>query len=184
MCTNYNVFLSFTNLENELMVARREGWGDRIVREFGMDMYILLYLKWIISEDLLYRTGMLCDSLDGKAVGENGHMYTYSWVPLPFTWNYHNIVNWLCVCVWGGCVCAYTRILSPVWLLETPWTAACQAPLSTEFSRRERVVISHSRGSSHSGIETVSLVTPALSGRFFYPWASREVPNQLQSNIK
>ena len=25
--------------------------------EFGMDMYMLLYLKWIINKDLLYSTG-------------------------------------------------------------------------------------------------------------------------------
>ena len=29
------------------------------------------------------------------------------------------------------------RVLSPVWLLVTPWTVACQAPLSVEFSRQE-----------------------------------------------
>ena len=56
VCTNYNVFLSFTNLENELMVARREGWGDRIVREFGMNVYALLYLKWVANKDLLCST--------------------------------------------------------------------------------------------------------------------------------
>ena len=26
-----------------------EGWGEGIVREFGMDMYTLLYLKWITT---------------------------------------------------------------------------------------------------------------------------------------
>ena len=31
--------------------------GEGIVREFGMDMYTLLYLKWIISQDLVYSTG-------------------------------------------------------------------------------------------------------------------------------
>ena len=40
-----------TNLENELMVAR-SGWD----REFGMVMYTLLYLKWIVNKDLLYST--------------------------------------------------------------------------------------------------------------------------------
>ena len=30
-----------------------EGWGVRIVREFGMDMYTRLYLKWITNKDLL-----------------------------------------------------------------------------------------------------------------------------------
>ena len=27
------------------------------VREFGRDMYTLLYFKWIINKDLLYSTG-------------------------------------------------------------------------------------------------------------------------------
>ena len=33
------------------------------------------------------------------------------------------------------CVCAQS--LSRVQLFATPWTVACQAPLSTEFSRQE-----------------------------------------------
>jgi len=35
------------------MVSRGEG----IVREFGMDMYTLLYFKWITNKDLLNSTG-------------------------------------------------------------------------------------------------------------------------------
>ena len=31
----------------------------------------------------------------------------------------------------------FFKSLSPVWLFATPWTEACQAPLSTEFSRQE-----------------------------------------------
>ena len=34
-----------TDLENELMVTRGEGWEGGIDREFGIDMYTLLYLK-------------------------------------------------------------------------------------------------------------------------------------------
>ena len=37
-----------------------------------------------------------CPSLKSLAkgsLGENGYMYTYGWVPLLSTWNYHNIVN-------------------------------------------------------------------------------------------
>ena len=30
--------------------------GDRIVREFEMDMHTLLYLKWVTNKDLLYST--------------------------------------------------------------------------------------------------------------------------------
>ena len=40
------------DLVNELMVARGEG----IVREFGIHMYTLLYLKGITKKDLLYST--------------------------------------------------------------------------------------------------------------------------------
>ena len=43
----------FTDLENKLMVVSREG----IVRESEMDVYTLLYLKWIINKVLLHSTG-------------------------------------------------------------------------------------------------------------------------------
>ena len=44
-----------TNLEKELAVAG-EGWREGVVREFGIDMYIVIYLKWITSKDLLKNT--------------------------------------------------------------------------------------------------------------------------------
>ena len=31
--------------------------GEGIVREFGMDIYALLHLKWIANKVLLYSTG-------------------------------------------------------------------------------------------------------------------------------
>ena len=34
-----------------------EGWKEGIVGEFGMDMYTLLYLKWITNKVLLHGTG-------------------------------------------------------------------------------------------------------------------------------
>jgi len=45
--------MCLSDLENELMVARREGWREGIVREFGVAMYILLYLKRKTSKVLL-----------------------------------------------------------------------------------------------------------------------------------
>ena len=33
-----------------------EGLGEGMVREFEMDMYTLLYFKWITNKDLLYST--------------------------------------------------------------------------------------------------------------------------------
>ena len=37
--------------------AGREGWGEGIVRKFGMDMYTLLYLKWMTKMGVPYSTG-------------------------------------------------------------------------------------------------------------------------------
>ena len=42
-------------LKEELMVAQGGRWG--IFREFEMNMYTLLYLKWVTNKDLLYSTG-------------------------------------------------------------------------------------------------------------------------------
>ena len=39
------------------MVMRGKSWGGGRVREFGIDMDTLLYLKQITNEDLLYSTG-------------------------------------------------------------------------------------------------------------------------------
>ena len=79
------------------------GWGRMgkgIVREFGMVMYTLRYLKWITNRDLLYSiwTSAQCYVAAWKEgnLGENGYMYMYGWTPALSTWNYHNITNWLC----------------------------------------------------------------------------------------
>ena len=45
--------------------------GEGIVRELGIDIYTLLYLKWITNKDLLYSIGnfsMLCGGLGGRGV--------------------------------------------------------------------------------------------------------------------
>jgi len=47
---------------------------DRIVKESGMDMYILLFFKWITNRNLLYSTWNSGYSLDGREVW--GRMYT------------------------------------------------------------------------------------------------------------
>ena len=40
-----------------LSVARWEAQGEGTVKEFGMDVYTLLYLKWITNGDPPYSTG-------------------------------------------------------------------------------------------------------------------------------
>ena len=49
--------MSSTDLENNPMVSRGEGWREGIVREFALGMHTVLHLKWTTSKDLLYSTG-------------------------------------------------------------------------------------------------------------------------------
>ena len=66
-----------TDLEIELTVVGREG----IVREFGIVVYTLLYLKWITNKCLLYSTwhSAQCHvaAWMGAGLGENEYMYIY-----------------------------------------------------------------------------------------------------------
>ena len=77
--------------------------GEGVVREFGMDRYTLLYLKWITIKDLPYSTwnsAQCCVAAwMGGSLGENGYMYMYGWVPSLYSWNYHDIVSRLCACM-------------------------------------------------------------------------------------
>ena len=54
--------------------------GEGIVREFGMDMYTLLYLKWKTNKDLLCSIGNSTQCYGAAMAGEfreNGYMYVY-----------------------------------------------------------------------------------------------------------
>ena len=55
--------------------------GGGIVREFGMDMYTLPYIKWITNKDLLYSTGnpaqcYVAAWMEGS-MGESGYTCVY-----------------------------------------------------------------------------------------------------------
>ena len=60
-----------------------------IDRELGMDMYTLLYLKWITNKDLVQSTRNSAQcyvaAWMGEVIGENGSMYMYDQVPLLVT---------------------------------------------------------------------------------------------------
>ena len=63
-----------------------------------------------------------------------------------------------------------TQLLSQVLLSATPWTVAHQAPLSLEFFRQEYwsgLPFLSLGDLPDPGIKPVSLVSPALTGRFF-----------------
>ena len=71
------------------MVARQRGecCGGAIVREFGMDVYTLLFLRWIINRVLLYSTWnstqcYMAAWMRGEFVGE--WILIYVWLS-PFT---------------------------------------------------------------------------------------------------
>ena len=64
------------------MVTRGEGWQEGIVREFGIDMYTRLYLKWITNKDPLYSTGNSAQCyvaawMGGESEGEWIHVYVW-----------------------------------------------------------------------------------------------------------
>ena len=66
-----------TDLENKLMVPRG-GW---IVKEFGMDIYTLPYLKWVTSKDLLGSTGKYVAAWMKRAFGGEW-IHIYVWLSL------------------------------------------------------------------------------------------------------
>ena len=101
-----------------------EEWGERIVREFGINMYTLLYFKWTTNKVLLYSTGNSAHLCGRDVWGEWTRVCVW---PSPFTVHLKlSQCCWLAVCVTQSC-----------WLFVTPWTVALQAPLSMEFSRQE-----------------------------------------------
>ena len=62
------------------------------------------------------------------------------------------------------------QLFSCVHFFATPWTVACQASLSMEFSRQEywsRLPFLTSEDLPNPGIEPMSLEPSAVAGRFF-----------------
>ena len=63
------------------MVARGEGCREVIIKEFGMERYTLLYLKWITNNVLQYSTGNSAQcyvaAWMGEKFGEQIHVYVW-----------------------------------------------------------------------------------------------------------
>ena len=79
--------------------------------------------------------------------------------------------------LWVMCVCP--KLLSCLWLFANPWTVAHQVPLSLGFYRQEYwsgLPCPPPRDLPNPGIEPVSLMSPALAGRFLTPSATWETP--------
>ena len=78
---------SVTDVENKLKVAR--GWSRwRINWETGIDIYTLLYTKWITNKDSLYSTENSTQysvmTYMGKKSKKGRYMYMYNWFTLLF----------------------------------------------------------------------------------------------------
>ena len=74
------------------------------------------------------------------------------------------------------CVCVCMHVLSHVQLFATPWTVAHQVLLPMEFSKQEYwsgLPFPTPGDLSNPGIETMSLASPTLAGRFFTTSPSR-----------
>ena len=79
------------------------------------------------------------------------------------------------------CACVLT-CFSHVQLFVTPWTVACQAPLSMGFSKQEYwsgLPCPPPGDLPNPGTEPESLMSPALAGGFFTTNATWEAPNML-----
>ena len=75
------------------------------------------------------------------------------------------------------------QMLSCVWLFETPWTVACQSPLSMGILQAripEWVAMPSSRGSSQPMDQTQ---VSSITSRFFSIWATREAQEYWSSSL-
>ena len=89
--------------------------------------------------------------------------------------SYTKTVHLYILSFWTFCV----YVLSHVWLFATPWTVACQVPLSMGFPRQEywsALPFPPPGDLPNPGIETVPLGSPALAGRLFTTSATWEAP--------
>ena len=78
-------------------------------------------------------------------------------------------------------------MLSHVRLFVTPWTVACHAALSVEFSRQEYwsgLPFPSSRDLPDPRIEVTSLASPALAGRFLITEPPGKSHTTMKINLK
>ena len=82
----------------------------------------------------------------------------------------NNIISYFCYVYFVSRAMCYAYLLSCVWLFATPWTVACQVPLSVEFCKQEYcsgLPLSPPGKLPDSGIKPMSLVSPELADGFF-----------------
>ena len=118
-----------------------EGWGEGIVREFGLDMYTLLYLKWITNKVLLYCTGTSVQCYVAAWLGEEfggEWIHVYVWLstfavhlasPTRWTWVWVNSGSWWWTGMPGVLQFMGLQRVGYDWATELNWTETITALL-------------------------------------------------------
>ena len=104
--------------------------------------------------------------------GQEVPLYSFS-CSLP-----ENLYSQYCCCC--CCCCRFSRVQ----LFVTLWAVTHQAPLHGILQAKilERVAMPSFRGSFGPGIKPISLMSPALEGRFFTISATSEAPIHVYSH--
>ena len=155
------------------------GWGggcrEGMLREFGTNMYTLLYLKWMINKDIAQGTllNAMWQPRWHRNLEKNGYMYMYGWVTSLFTWNNHSLV-----CLLIGYVRLRVLVIQSCSTLCD--SVDCSLPGSSahgilQANILEWVAISFSRESSQLMDWTW---VSHIAGRFFILWVTRDTPIQ------
>ena len=126
--------------------------GKRLIFTVRYEELLHLKIKWLITKKMGKGFSQRSSINGSKAHEEEFNINSYSAVLQKLNTSYH------------------ARALSRVQVFVTPWTAACWAPLSMGFPGEEswRGLPFPSPGDlPDPGPEAVSLVFPAVAGRFF-----------------
>ena len=133
-----------------------KSWFVRIMKRIDFTLTVLFSYRFSLYGPFSRHPSGECDAR------EEWHLWkseSDSRVPVP--------------CFLNPCMQA-RLVMSCVWLFVTPWTIAHQASLSLGFCRQEYwsgLPFPSARDLPHSEVE---LASPALAGRFFTIWATRE----------
>ena len=139
---------------------------------------VSLTLDVVIASWLVQQSTAAAPDLGHGVSRHSPHSWPWTWgisfwllaAPAPRSWNimktkYHQIPQLKC----QGCA-----VLSHIWLFATPWTVACQAPLSMGILLARVlgwVAMPSSRESSQPRVWTQ---VSHIAGRFFNVWTTRE----------
>ena len=149
-----NLGLSVTDLETELTVAGGgRGWGDGIVREFGMDMCTLVYLKWITNKDPLVYLKWITHKehrnsaqynvaawMEGSFGGEWIHVYV--WLSL---FAVHLKLSQHCFFtgytpIWASLVAQMVKNLPAMWETQV-WSLGQEDPLEKSLATHSCILV-------------------------------------------